>query len=254
MIKILVTLLFAFSTHAFGDEILRVQSPEKGFFASSAETEIVFWENNPAKGTIVFLPGGDGNFNVTPMTNRAGRMSLIRSVFTVPNWNGAFVNSPYQLASSTSPSVSARFTDAHLNRVIESIVAIKQRTDNKPVWLHGHSNGTVSAFAAYTRLQQLNKEHLIAGIIVSGSRDAIELPKQINVPVLFIHHTLDQCPFTSYSTALRTFELAKARSSKRIEFAAIQENPTGGGCHSGSHMFHELHNELASTVSKFINQ
>ena len=254
MSKILVTLLFAFSSYAFGDEIIKLSSPEKGFFASTAETEIVFWENKPAKGTIVFLPGGDGSFNVAPLVNRTGRSSIITTVFSVPDWNGAFVNSPYALSGPASPSVGARLTDSHLNRIINAIVAIKEKTDNKPIWLYGHSNGTVSAFATYSRLQQLNLDHLVAGIIVSGSRDVLEVPKQINVPVLFIHHSVDQCPVTSHSTALRTFELAKARTTKRIEFVSIQDHPTGGGCHSGSHMFHELHTQLADTIHKFITQ
>jgi hypothetical protein len=252
MKHILVTLLFAISTVAFSDELIQLPSPETGFFSSSAKTDVVFWDNKGSKGTVIFLPGGDGTFNSDVALNREKvyKVSVIGALLDIPDWNVAAVNSPYGLGMA---HVGARHTSSHLDRVISAVQTIKEKTNNKPVWILGHSNGTVSAFATYSRLQQLGQEDLVSGIILSGSRDIVEVPKTIKVPVLFVHHVHDMCQDTTYSGALRSFDTAKSRTSNRIEISLIRDNPTGGGCHSGSHMFYGSRTQLSTAINNFIN-
>jgi hypothetical protein len=253
MKQLLVTLLFACTTSAFCDEVIQIPSPETGWFSSSAKTDVVFWGNENAKGTVLFLPGGEGTFNISIASQRetAYKIGVVGALIDIPSWNSAAVNSPYGLGMG---NVGARHTTGHLDRVISAIQTIKEKTNNKPVWIHGHSNGSVSAFATYSRLQKLGQENLIAGVIVSGSRDIVEIPKEIKVPVLFVHHTNDMCMETSLHGAMRNFDTAKSRTSSRIEFVSISDNPTGGGCRSGSHMFYGSRPYLTKAINNFINQ
>jgi len=251
MNKLLVTLLFAFASHASCNELIRIPSPETGFFASSSVTEVVFWESEDSKGTVLFLPGGDGTFKTEMATREnVNRIHVIGAVMDIPQWNVAAINSPYGLGGL---DVGARHTTGHTNRIISALHTLKEKTNNKPIWLLGHSNGTVSALSTYSRLQKLNQENLIAGIILTGSRDVIEIPKKINVPILFVHHTNDMCQTTPHSTAMRSFDNAKSKTVSQLEFVSISSNPTGGGCYSGSHMFRGSRQELSKAIDNFIN-
>lgn len=251
MKKLLITLSFAFASYASCDELIRIPSPETGFFASSSVTEVVLWDNENPKGTVLFLPGGDGNFKTEMATREnVNRISVVGAVMDIPQWNVAAVNSPHGLGGL---NVGARYTTGHIDRVISAIQILREKTNNKPVWLLGHSNGTVSALSTYVKLQKLNQENLIAGIILAGSRDVIEIPKKINVPILFVHHTNDLCQTTPHSNAMRSFDNAKSKTTSQIEFVSISDNPTGGGCYTGSHMFRGSRQQLSQAIDSFIN-
>lgn len=252
MNKLLVTLLFAFaSQHALCDELIQIPSPETGFFSSSAVTEVVLWDNENPKGTVLFLPGGEGTFKTELATREnVNKISVVGAVMDIPQWNVAAINSPHGLGGLY---VGARHTTGHTDRIISAIHILKEKTNYKPVWLLGHSNGTVSALSTYSRLQKLNQENLIAGIILTGSRDVIEIPKKINVPILFVHHTNDMCQTTPHTTAMRSFDIAKSKTISQIEFVSISNNPTGGGCYTGSHMFRGSRQELSQAIDNFIN-
>lgn len=260
MKKLLLILLFAFSAHSYGDEFIELPSPESGMFASSAPTRAMFWFNPDTKGTIISLPGGDGSFNLTRPRSRPVRgFGLVTTALLDPNstsgkWNVAFLDSHVSLGLQHYPS--ARFTDAHLNRVASLIRYIKEKT-KKPVWVWGHSNGTITAFNIYTHLAKTNEQHLIDGIIASGARDVIKLPDTVNVPVQFIHHQYDACNDTPYSTAQRNYEKLKTVSTSRIEFSTITSPTTvtnGHPCFTGTHMFDGMYVELAQAIDSFVNK
>lgn len=252
--NIFVILLFAFSTCAHSDELVEVPSPETGFFANTDPTKIMLWDDEGTKNIVVFFPGGDGNFKMERVWRRTGTARGIGGTVTIiPNTSGAFVNSPYPLG--LTHQASGRWTDEHLNRMISALEVIKQKT-NKNIWVYGHSNGSISAFEVYSRLQKQNKTNLVNGIIVSGARDIVKIPETINVPVLFIHHRDDACFDTPLHTAQQNFNKVKSRSTAKAEFVTMTSYipPAGHPCLTGVHMFDGKYDELAQIINSFVNQ
>lgn len=245
------------------DQVLVVPSPETGFFANEAPTNAMLWDTPGTNGVVVLLPGGDGHFKLSPTRpwrkNYQIMMSksivdLSDSTKTSGKLSAAFIDSPYPLGLTHYPG--ARFASAHINRVISVLDTIRTKTNNKPIWLYGHSNGSISVFEVYKELQSQNREQMIAGLIVSGPRDVISLPKKINVPVLFIHHKNDACADTSLADATRNYKKVTELSTAKTHME-ILDGPSrtqGHPCFVGTHMFEGLYDELAQTMDKFINQ
>lgn len=261
--KTALTALLMFLHFAFAyaeDQLLVVPSPETGFFANNDPTNSMLWDTPGTKGVVVLLPGGDGKFGLNRVWRREYQIKMSRSIVdlsdptkTSGNFSSAFIDSPYSLGMERYPS--RRFMSAHIDRVISVLDAIKEKT-NKPVWVYGHSNGAISVFEVYRELQAQGKDQNIAGLIVSGPRDIIRLPKKITVPVLFIHHRNDGCSDTSLGDAQRNYkkvtEISTARSHMEILDGPVHSY--GHPCLSGAHMFDGLEAELAKTIDTFINQ
>jgi len=251
----LVILLLAFSTFAHSDELIEVPSTETGFFASADPTKIMLWDDPGTKNIVVFFPGGDGSFKMDRVWKRSGTpvRGIGGTVTIIPNSSGAFVNSPYPLGMTHQ--ASGRWTEAHISRMISALEVIKAKT-NKPIWVYGHSNGSISAFEVYSALQKQNKPNLISGIVVSGARDIIKIPDVVNVPVLFIHHKEDACFDTPLGTAQQNFDKVKQRSTSKVDFAIVTSYIPAAGhpCLTGVHMFDGKYEELAQIIGRFVNQ
>lgn len=254
----LVLLLVSFSAHS-AEELLVAPSPESGFFANTSPTHATLWDQPDTSAVVAMLPGGDGSFNMK-FAWRAHRMTGIGSTValigdktvTSGKLSGAFIDSPYSLGMEYYPG--ARFSESHIKRVIGILQLIKEKT-NKPIWLYGHSNGSISAFEVYKYLKKTNND-LVAGIIVSGARDVIKPPSNIDIPVLFIHHTDDACKDTQEHQAMRHYEKIKSTSTSKTEFVRISDYvpPRGNACLGGPHMFDNLYPQVSTIIDRFVNQ
>lgn len=253
MRKLFVTLLLTISWVAgYCDELLQFSSPETGWFANTDPTRAMYWSFQDDRAIVVFLPGGEGNFNMDKPWARH-RVSKIGSTVTlIPGASGVFLDSPYSLGMTGE----RRYSNAHLARVTSVLLHLKQTT-NKPIWLYGHSNGSISAMTVYQSLQGTENANLVSGIIMSGTRNAVSAPKAVSVPVLFIHHSGDGCRDTDYASAMRIYNTVKERNSSRTEFVTISTPPVesfGHPCFGGAHMFDGLYPELAQHINTFITK
>lgn len=246
-------IILLFSSGAYCDELLVLPSVEKGFLSSSDPTTVMLWNDPKEKNLVVFLPGGDGSFKMDrvwyrPYMNGIGKVATI-----IPNASGAMVNSPYSLGHTYN--ASGRFTDSHIARTINALEVLKQKTE-KPIWIWGHSNGSISALEVYAKLEKMGNVGLIEGVILTGARDIIRLPKNMNVPFLFVHHQADACADTPLWAAQKNYEKLKGISSARNQFSIITTYipPAGNPCLTGVHMFDNAYDELAQIISDFISQ
>lgn len=256
MKKIFITLLFAFANAAHCLE-LREFEPPKSFWPSS-NTVTVSYVQPDAKGVIVFLPGGNGQFRVPKVLPKSdeeprGFSIVLKTLSDLTGFTVVSVNSPYTLDTPGTPHLTVRESSDHLDR-IDAVVRYHQQ--NHKVWLMGHSNGTYSVTALLNRLQEANEGHIVSGVILSGTRDVTQFRQNPNLPTLFIHHVKDGCMVTTFADAQRTFVATEQINTKQTQFVAVdsEEKTSGNPCHSGYHMMQGAQVQAATEIQKFIKE
>jgi dienelactone hydrolase len=91
---------------------------------------------------------------------------------------------------------SARRESRHIESIKHTVEYYRKKF-GKPVFLIGHSNGTLSL--AELLNQSPENQKLISGLIFSGSRNETEVKQKISVPVLVLHHKSDSNRWTTLS-------------------------------------------------------
>jgi pimeloyl-ACP methyl ester carboxylesterase len=191
MRALLVAAILAFTSAAWaGDHLVGV--------ATRPGVKVAYWwmPRPGASAILVLLPGGAGGIGykggVPTSTNFLVRS---RDRFAAAGFDVAIVGRPSDRADL---DLAFRASEPHvedLKRVVERVRAVGK----KPVWLVGTSRGTVSAAAAAIALG-----HSIDGVVLTSSiTDPMEPQAvqklaldRIAVPVLVVHHKLDECPGT----------------------------------------------------------
>lgn len=256
MNKLLVILLCAFTTTLGVCDELRTFPAPGGFFASSDPTNVMHWETPNSNGTIIFMPGGYGQFNLKTPWSRNRVKGIARTAIDVGGMDSVFVDSPYNLPDAGFNGYpSTRATTDHLKR-IESVVRYYKETTRKPVWLMGHSNGTFSVSQFVRYLQKNGDTGLIDGLVLSGSREVIEFTDTLQLPILFVHHIKDACRNTDYYDAQRTFNKTKEINKSVTKFVTITGGypEDGHPCFSSHHMMSGAFSEVSSAITQFIKE
>jgi pimeloyl-ACP methyl ester carboxylesterase len=131
-------------------QVIQVEPTNKGFFASPLPTTTFLFEAADARGTLIFIPGGEGRVGMRPgMTANHGYFSayhfnvMLRSLAELSGgarFNVVIFDSPVDLHNAQHWS-GARTTAEHLSRV-EDVIRHYRAQLGKPVWLMGHSLGS----------------------------------------------------------------------------------------------------------------
>jgi hypothetical protein len=207
-----------------------------------------------SKNMVVFIPGGNGTFNIAkePPTEFRGFVSVFKSISDLSGADVISINSPYPLldnAGSWYPAM--RDTNDHLDR-IEAVVRHYKKTHQ--IWLMGHSNGSFSVTAFMRRLEKQKETNLVKGIILSGARDVAQFDRSPEVPVLFVHHVKDGCRATQFAEAQRNFARVQKINSQSTRFVSVDSTVTtfGNPCESGYHMMQGAYNETAQAIANFV--
>jgi hypothetical protein len=242
--------LWSYSPHAVAASIVAVDPPQKGRSDAPPIMTLLYGVDNP-QTTVILLPGGKGQLNFkedTKGTRNATALMLqylTRADFPKLRTNVVVVDSPIELYQ-----LNQRRSADHLDR-IESVVLYYKKKFNTPIWLLGHSNGSVSVTEFINRSSEARS--LITGVIASGSRFEIEIQNGVNLPILFLHHERDGCKNTPYSYARTNFEKASSRNKSVTEFAIIRGGEEKGDpCRDGRHMYFGAYEEAARHVEQFI--
>jgi hypothetical protein len=217
---------------------------------------LLYPAKNP-KVTLVFIPGGPGSTGLGPHAtpkDLKNRSTLMLREFAL----STDLRSEIDVVIFDNPTkmdlgylgVQPRYGDDHLAR-IEDVVRFYKDKTGLPVWLMGHSNGTISATEYINRSEQ--NAQSVVGIILSGSRSEITLNKKINFPLLMLHHETDQCSGTPYSTAKINFIKLKDLTSGRSEFKLVSGGEAAGSpCSDGFHMYRGAYAEATRQIEAFI--
>lgn len=239
-------------------EVFAVPQPEKALFGSSDPTMTFLWLGQDTKAVLIFIPGGDGSIGMKPSwpdlryhahqtLKRLTNPSLTSGKFDV-----VIFDSPQKLFS-IGGSVSSRMTADHMTRIENTVVYYKAKL-GKPVWLMGHSNGSVSITEFQKFLKKKNRENLVDGFVYSGGRNGYAFGADVDAPVLFLHHEKDGCVLTTPSASLRVFNTLKEASRKNVEYVSIKtgEAEANDPCISGYHMYYGAGQEVANAIDQFM--
>lgn len=244
-------LVFAFaisvSSSAFS-QVIPVEPLTKGMFGTQ-QTMTFPYERSDADLTIVVVPGYPGSVNLKigdkVVRGITARMMQNFQYRTAIKANVVIFDSPVSLED-----IGARSSSDHLGR-IESVVKFYGERFKAPVWLFGHSDGSISVSEYLNRSDDTRKS--IAGAILSAGRDETRIRVNWSVPVLVLHHERDGCNVTTFNGAKRYFSRIKDMNTGPTEFATVVGGTSSGApCGTGFHMYEGAFGETLGLIEDFI--
>lgn len=227
--------------------------------AASSPTLTLYWEGPGSGALLILIPGGEGQLNLKPTQLDVGNQfyltlkqlsqgSAAKEILDV-----VLFDSPERLVNARGYPTSRAAGD-HLSR-IHSVVRFYREKTKKPIWLMGHSNGTVSVTEYIRYERRLGQESPIAGLIVSAARDVTYFDSTpMNFPVLFMSHRRDGCPAADANAALSNFKKVQGLNKARTSFVFIETGSPEGAqpCYSGYHMYNNATQEVVTVLRNFI--
>lgn len=232
-------------------EVIPIEPPTRGFFGSQP-TMTMPYQRSDAELTIVVIMGHPGRFGLKvgdfSVKNTTAQMMRDFVYRTRVKANVVILDSPHLLQT-----IGDRSTSDHLIR-IESVVKFYSDKFQLPVWLLGHSMGSISV-SEYLNRSSENRSSL-AGAILSAGMNETRITEDWNTPALVIHHEKDGCEGTTFSSAKRYFGRIKERNSKVTELATVRGGFSLGGppCSTGYHMYQGAYEEVFKLVEDFIER
>lgn len=166
--------------------------------------------SNSPKGTFLFFPGSEGS-----LVNNEGRPRWgYTRTFPELGFATAIVDMPSDKPYGAWAGDRFRTSTEHVEDVKKIIEFVNQKWP-KPIFLIGHSAGTISVghVAATLSDERLN------GIVLTGAPSLLaRLPlHQIAYPALFVHHKDDTC--ASFQLAYEQHQ--RLRKSPRVAFIEV---------------------------------
>ncbi len=229
-------------------EVIPVEPIKRGIFGTP-QTMTMLYEWKDAELTILVVMGHPGHFGLKVgdpfVKNKTAHLMRGLTYRTKIKANVVILDSPYPLNG-----ISARSSSAHISR-IESVIRFYRERLKVPVWLFGHSDGSISV-SEY--LNQTDAGHnLIAGAILSAGRDETRVVGDWLVPSLVLHHEKDGCHVTTFRGAKKYFLRIKESNSKPTEFATVLGGAESGSpCSGGYHMYEAAYGEALGLIEDFI--
>lgn len=217
-------------------------------YKDDAPTRTLLIPTQKAKAVVLLFPGGGGMLRLKDdgSTNNFHTFVRSKNLWAQYGIDAVLVDTPYDLGNGRAHSRSIR---DHQQRILNVVRYYKEKL-NLPVWIFGHSMGTVSV----TEFMNGGKDQvkLVAGVIVAGTFRSASVDSDVLNPVLAIHHTEDGCA----STPINTSEsIVKNRPDNSIaQYISIDGGVSEGDvCGSKAyHGFNEKEPELVKAAAQFI--
>jgi dienelactone hydrolase len=239
IISLFVALLFPAIVYG---QILEV--PQAG----GVPTKTFLIETAKPKAIVLLFIGGDGVLDLKPdgSTTKENPLNRSAGLWKSHGINSVLVDSPYDLGDARRGNVRGKAE--HLSRV-EGVVKYYKNKFNAPVWIFGHSMGTVTAIQF---ANQSERSTAVTGIIIAGTHIGENLSASFNKPVMAIHHQKEACPSTPISASEA---IIKGRSKDaKSELVMIDGGEDVGKACMGLayHGFNKVEDKVVSAAAKFI--
>jgi dienelactone hydrolase len=216
--------------------------------AGEVSTKTFLIEAAKPKAVVLLFIGGDGLLELKPdgSTTKENPLNRSAGLWKSHGINSVLVDSPYDLGDARRGNVRGKVE--HLSRV-ENVVKYYKAKFGVPVWIFGHSMGTVTAvqFA-----NQSERSAAITGIIIAGTHIGENLSPSFSKPVMAIHHQKEACPATPISASE---SIIKGRSKEtKSELVMIDGGENVGRACMGLayHGFNKVEDQMVSAAAKFI--
>ena len=211
-------------------------------------TRTLFIPTQNAKAVVLLFPGGGGMLRLKDDGSSTNFHTFVRSknLWAQYGIDAVLVDTPYDLGSGRAHS---RSIQDHQQRILNVVRYYKQKL-NLPIWIFGHSMGTVSV----SEFANGGKEQaaLISGAIVAGTYRTASIDSEVTMPVQAIHHADDGCTGTPFSASEAIIRNRSSKSSS--QFIVIQGGVSEGDvCGSKAyHGFNEKELEFIQAAAQFI--
>jgi hypothetical protein len=217
-------------------------------YKDDAPTRTLLIPVKSAKAVVLLFPGGGGVLRLQNDGSTTNSHTFVRSkdLWAQYGIDAVLVDTPYDLGAGMRNSRSIR---DHQQRIFNVVNYYRDKL-NLPVWIFGHSMGTVSV-TEFVKGGK-DKERLIAGVIVAGTYRSASIDSDVTLPVMAIHHVDDGCASTPLVTSERIIE---GRSSKTAsQFVQIDGGVSEGDvCGSKAyHGFNQRESEFIKSAAQFI--
>ena len=217
-------------------------------FNTDAPTRTLLVPVQNPKAVVLLFPGGPGVLKLQDNGWTNNRHTFVRSkeLWAKYGIDAVLVDTPYDLGRGPN---NIRASKDHQQRIFTVVKYYKEKF-NLPVWIFGHSMGTVSVseFANTGKEQQ----QIIKGVIIAGTYGSVTMNEDGKLPVLAIHHTQDTCLNTPISTSEAVIK-SRPKDS-RSQFILIDGGiSTGNVCDAFAyHGFNETEDQFIKSAAEFI--
>jgi hypothetical protein len=217
-------------------------------YKDDAPTRTLLIPTQNAKAVVLLFPGGGGMLRLKDdgSTNNFHTFVRSKNLWAQYGIDAVLVDTPYDLGNGRSHS---RAIADHQQRIL-NVVRHYQGKLRLPIWIFGHSMGTVSVTEFVNGGK--DQEKLIAGVIVAGTYRSASIDADVTIPALAIHHVADGCANTPFSTS-------ESMIKNRPNQLAAQFVPIEGGVSEGDvcgsmafHGFNQKEPELIKAAAQFI--
>ncbi len=217
-------------------------------YKDDAPTRTLLTPTKNVKAVVLLFPGGSGVLRLQDDGSTTNFHTFVRSqnLWAQYGVNAVLVDTPYDLGGGMRNSRSIR---DHQQRIENVVIYYKEKL-NVPVWIFGHSMGTVSVTEFVNGGKE--KERLIAGVILAGTYRSASVDSDVSVPVLAIHHVDDGCSSTPLVTSER---IISSRPNKAIsQFIQLDGGLSEGDvCGSKAyHGFNQREPEFIKVAAQFV--
>ena len=238
----IVIVLGVFVSSSVSSQVLDVP------YQDDAPTRTLLTSTKNAKAVVLLFPGGGGVLRLRDDGSTKNFHTFVRSkdVWAQYGIDSVLVDTPYDLGAGMRNSRSNR---DHQQRIFNVVSYYKEKL-NLPVWIFGHSMGTVSVTEFINGGK--DKEKLIAGVIVAGTYRSATIDSDVGAPILAIHHVSDGCNSTPFVSSER---IIASRPNKLIsQFVQIDGGVSEGDvCGSMAyHGFNQREAEFVRAAAQFI--
>ncbi len=218
----------------------------------------VFWRvPEGAKAAVVLLPGGSGVLSLAEDGKLGPSFNIFSRSRDYFHQNGIatfLVDASSDRLDKKGWTQSHRKYGKHAGDLAAVLQSVKAKFDG-PVFVAGHSNGSISAVNASVN----DAAGTIAGLILSasvtqkgrGHVSSFDIDKT-TVPVLAIHHANDKC---RYSPPGKAAKLKSTLKAEQFDYIAIEGGVEriGGECSPFSaHSFFGAERKYADVISEWI--
>ena len=231
-------------------QVIPVEFLSAGFYGAR-QTMTMLHERTDATLTVVVVMGHPGSFGLKAgdsfVKNTTARMMRDLTFRSKIKAHVVILDSPIPLHG-----VGARSSKDHLDR-IDSVVKFYEDKLNVPIWLFGHSDGSISA-SEYLNRPSTSRQS-ISGVILSAGRDETRIKEDWKIPALVIHHEKDGCDVTTFNGAKRYFKKIQETNTAPVEFAVVVGGMSSGPpCSTGYHMYEAAFGETLGLLEDFLSR
>jgi len=215
-----------------------------------------------SRAVVIYLGGGTGLFgwgesktySTFPVSKAVLDLHQKNITVVAPDW-------PYSMKiekGGFDMVCGMRCSDETQERLLNILDYVLKTFPNQPVWIVGHSNGSISVQYFTKFLKKLNRLSDIKGVVISGSRaeTRIDLPE---LRVAMLHHKNDNCQYTNHSIAESIFKYNKKWLGDNISIDWVVGGHNGGYwdskglCIGGKHSYEGAEDEVTAKLENIIS-